>query len=84
MDISLNQLIQFYLNNTQNFRPLTHRLFRVIPTKWRSYREHRLCHHNLLSGYDGCFEGIARHNVWSEGAKIYRVIQRQLNWKMSI
>ena len=23
MDISLNQLIQFYLNNTQNFRPLT-------------------------------------------------------------
>jgi len=26
MDIFLNQLIQFYLNNTLNFRPLTPRI----------------------------------------------------------
>ena len=41
MDISFNQLIQFYLINTLNL-PLN-LLFRVIPTKWRSHREHRLC-----------------------------------------
>ena len=45
MDIFLNQLIQFYLNNTIDLRHLTQRirLYHVIPTKWRSYRDHRLC-----------------------------------------
>ena len=42
MKIFLNQLIPFYMNNTLNLRPLTHTLYRVIPTKWRSYRDHRL------------------------------------------
>ena len=31
------------------FAPLVHKLFRVIPTKWRSYREHRLC--DVISPY---------------------------------
>ena len=38
-----NQLIEFYLNNTINFRPLTPHICHVIPTKWRSYRGHRYC-----------------------------------------
>jgi len=35
MDILLNKLIRFYLNNTINLRHLS--------KKWRSYRDHRLC-----------------------------------------
>jgi len=38
---SLNQWVEFYLNNTINLRPLT--LCHVIPTKWRSYRGHGYC-----------------------------------------
>ena len=43
MDIFLNYLIQFYLNKTTNLRhlTLTRRINRVIPTKWRSYRQRR-------------------------------------------
>jgi len=45
IDISLNKLIQFYSNNTLNVRLLTLQitLCLIIPTKWRSCREHRLC-----------------------------------------
>jgi len=46
MDIFLNQLIQFYLNKTINLRHLTQR---IIPTKWRSYRYHRL--RDVISPY---------------------------------
>jgi len=43
MDVLLNKLIQFYLNNMTNFAIYPNALNRVIPTKWRSYRDHRLC-----------------------------------------
>jgi len=45
MDIFLDQLIQFYLNNTLNLRPLnyTNYLSCYARKKWRSYREHTLC-----------------------------------------
>jgi len=33
---SLNKLVEFYSNNTINLRPVSPRL---IPTKWRSYRD---------------------------------------------
>ena len=39
----INQRIEFYLNNAINLRLLLHTLCHVIPTKWRSYRGHRLC-----------------------------------------
>ena len=44
---SLNQWVEFYLNNTINLRPLT--LCHVIPTKWRSYRGHGYC--EVISPY---------------------------------
>ena len=39
-DIFLNQLIRFYLNNTIIFAFQVNALYRVIHTKWRSYRDH--------------------------------------------
>ena len=41
MHIFLNHLIQLYLNNTLNLRPLTPHItscYTVIPTKWRDDR----------------------------------------------
>jgi len=45
MDIFLNKLIQFYLNDTTDLRHLTQRIVScyTVPTKWRSCRDHRLC-----------------------------------------
>jgi len=45
MDIFLNKLIQFYLNDTTDLRHLTQRIVScyTVPTKWRSCHDHRLC-----------------------------------------
>ena len=53
ISLGLNQLIHFHLNNTLNLRLLT---TRIIPSKWRSYREHRL--RDVISPY--LFSGL-RH-----------------------
>jgi len=52
----------FYLNNATYFRPLTQRIILcIIPTKWRSYRDHRLydvtspCVFNKIEYNDTCF-----------------------------
>ena len=42
-DTFLNILIEFYLNKMINHRPLTPHIIPHIPTKWRSYCDHRLC-----------------------------------------
>jgi len=34
-NVFMNQLIECYLNNTINLRPLAHTSCHVIPTKWR-------------------------------------------------
>jgi len=36
------QLIEFYSNNTIDLRPQLYPLCHVVPTKWRTYRDHRL------------------------------------------
>jgi len=56
MDISLNQLIQFYLNNTLNLRPLTPQI------KNYSYREHRLCDVTSPCVYDSVHVLYVRSN----------------------
>ena len=58
-------MIQFYLNNTINLRHLSQRsIYRVMPTTWRSYREHRLCVWRHLSL---C---IAVRRFWSRDASV--------------
>jgi len=44
VDIFLNYLIKVYPNDMVNLHKLTpHIVCQVIPTKWRSYRDHRFC-----------------------------------------
>jgi len=39
------------------------------------YTEGKVTSQNLWSPYDHHLVGKTRHNVWNQGAKIYRVVQ---------
>jgi len=82
MDIFLNRVIQFYLNNTINLRHLSQRIISLyigLPTKWRSYRDHRLC--DITSSYilgTGArasldfLQFIFANSLWTLAYKVWR------------
>ena len=82
MDIFLNRVIQFYSNNTINLRHLSQRIISLyigLPTKWRSYRDHRLC--DITSPYilgTGArasldfLQFIFANSLWTLAYKVWR------------